>query len=105
MKKVLKIVGIILLIIVVMIAGFAIYINARGIPSYEAKDPGVTVHSDSSMEANGRRLSDMLCKNCHYNEATGKLRPRNFRPRHCTIWRSLFTKHHARQRLWHWKLD
>lgn len=73
MKKFLKIVGIILLVIIVMIGGAALFISVRGIPHYEAKDPGVTVKGDSAMVANGKRMAEMLCQNCHLSPATGKL--------------------------------
>lgn len=77
MRKVLKIIGIILGVIVLLLLVAYIVISVRGIPSYEAKDPQVTVHGDSLMVANGRRMADMLCKDCHLNQATGKLTGKN----------------------------
>src|SRR5580765_7794497 len=73
MRKFLRIVGIILGIVVIALIAFLIYIEVRGIPSYQAKDPGITVQIDSAKIANGKRLDEMLCKNCHYNPSTDKL--------------------------------
>lgn len=70
--KALKIIGIILGMVVLVVIAFALYVNLRGIPHYEAEDPGVTVTIDSAKIANGKRLSSMLCKDCHYNPATDK---------------------------------
>jgi mono/diheme cytochrome c family protein len=75
--KALKIIGIILGMVLLVIAAFAMYINVRGIPHYDAEDPGVTIAPDSAMAANGKRLVSMLCKDCHYNAATDKLTGRN----------------------------
>src|SRR5215510_11408386 len=75
MKKILKIVGILLLIVVVVIASGALYINIDGIPKYPnlVKDPGITVKGDSVMLANGERLASMLCVQCHLNRETNLL--------------------------------
>src|SRR6478672_6353354 len=75
MKKILKIIGIILLVIVVAIGAFALYINVDGIPKYPklVKDPGITVKGDSAMLMNGERLASMLCVNCHLNAETNVL--------------------------------
>jgi hypothetical protein len=73
MKLILKILGIAVLVAVVGVIAFVIFIEVRGIPHYEARVPDVTIKSDSAMVANGGRLAKMLCKECHYNPATGKL--------------------------------
>lgn len=75
--KILKIAGIILGTIILIVVAFALYISLRGIPHYEAKDPGITVVSDSAKVANGKRLASMLCVDCHYNPATDKFTGRN----------------------------
>jgi hypothetical protein len=77
MKKILKILGILILIVVIGIGALALYINIKGIPKYTPHDPGATVQSDSAKIANGRRLADMLCKQCHLNPSTDKLTGRN----------------------------
>lgn len=65
MKKVLKILGIILgvVLLIVIIGAATIYFG--GIPSYEAKSPELTVQGDSAMIAEGKRIASMLCANCH----------------------------------------
>lgn len=75
--KILKIIGIILGFALIVILAFALFIHFRGIPHFEAKDPGITITRDSAMEANGKRLASMLCKDCHYNPATDKFTGRN----------------------------
>ena len=72
MKKLFKILGILILIIVIGAGAFALYISIKGIPKYKPEDPGATVQSDSAKVANGRRLADMLCRQCHWNPATDK---------------------------------
>jgi hypothetical protein len=73
MKTVLKVIGVLLVIVVVIgLVGFS-YIEISGIPSYEAHDPGVTVHGDSAMVANGERMATMLCAECHLNKETNRL--------------------------------
>ncbi|MBA3647162.1 MAG: c-type cytochrome [Chitinophagales bacterium] len=77
MKKFLKVFGIILFIIVIVVIAFISYLEVKGIPSYEAKDPGIKVQSDSAKIANGKRLSEMLCRQCHYNDVTDKFSGKN----------------------------
>ncbi len=72
MKKILKYLGILILIVVIGIGAFALYINIKGIPKYKPADPGVTVQSDSAKIANGKRLADMLCLQCHRNPSTNQ---------------------------------
>lgn len=73
MKKVLRVIGVVIvLLILAALAGFS-YIEISGIPSYDAKDPGVTVHGDSLMVANGARIASMLCVQCHYNKDNNRL--------------------------------
>ena len=77
MKKILKIPGILILIVVLGLGAFALYINIKGIPKYTPQDPGTTVQSDTAKIANGRRLADMLCRQCHSNLSGDKLTGRN----------------------------
>jgi mono/diheme cytochrome c family protein len=72
MKKVLKILGIILGVIVVVVLLGAATIHFGGIPSYEVKAPDLKVEADSAMIAEGKRIAGMLCANCHRGE-DGKL--------------------------------
>jgi len=75
MKKILKILGVLILIAVVVIGAIALYIDISGIPKYPelVKDPGITVKGDSAMLMNGERLASMLCVQCHLNKETNML--------------------------------
>lgn len=73
MKKALKILGILIGIIVLLLLAGGIFINARGIPSYEVKAPQVNIQPDSAMVANGARLVNMVCAECHRGENTRAL--------------------------------
>ena len=73
MKKVLKILGLILGLLILIVAGAAAWIGLSPIPSYENKAPKeFTVTSDSAAIAEGARMASMLCVGCHESE-DGKL--------------------------------
>jgi cytochrome c2 len=65
MKKILKILAILIGIGVLAGGGFAAWVSIRGIPSYPVAPPDLTVKPDSAMVAEGQRLAEMVCKNCH----------------------------------------
>ena len=65
MKKVLKIIGKILLVIVGLLLIVAAYINFSGIPSYEVNAPDLKIEYDSTRIARGAHLASMICANCH----------------------------------------
>lgn len=73
MKKALKIGGIVLGALLVLILGFAVFVNARGIPTYEV--PQVEYQAVASPEAlaRGKKLVSMLCAGCHMDPKTRKL--------------------------------
>lgn len=73
MKKVLKRVGILLLIIAALVACGAAYINFSGIPSYEVQS--IKYQSVSSPESiqRGKKLVSMLCAGCHTNRSKDNL--------------------------------
>lgn len=72
MKKVFRYLLIIMLVIVVLIVGFAAFISVRGIPKYKAEQINLNVVPTEARLAKGQKLASMLCKGCHYNEVTGK---------------------------------
>jgi mono/diheme cytochrome c family protein len=72
MRKLLKILGIILGVIVLLLAIGAATVHFGGIPAYEVKAPDLKIQADSAMIAEGKRLSAMVCNNCHIG-ANGKL--------------------------------
>ena len=63
MKKILKVLGIVILVALVVMGALALYISIDGIPRYPklVKDPGITIEGDSVMLATGERLASMLC--------------------------------------------
>ncbi|MEX2589887.1 MAG: cytochrome c [Chitinophagales bacterium] len=73
MKKLLKILGVfVMLIVVVLLAGLA-YINFKGIPSYAVEKVDYqAVITPQSIER-GKKLTMMLCAGCHKNYNTGRL--------------------------------
>ena len=74
MKKLLKIIGILLLIVIVAVGGFIAFIAIRGIPSYEVNVPNIPqVEVTPERVARGEKISSMLCRSCHFNSETGKL--------------------------------
>lgn len=73
MKKLLKWVGIILGVIVLCIAGFAMYVQFSGIPSYPIQQVTLQVESTPEKVARGRKLAQMLCVACHFDPQTKQL--------------------------------
>src|SRR5262245_52955918 len=74
MKKFLKIIGILLLLVVVVIGGFASFISIRGIPKYDVKVPAIPkVQVTPERAARGKKIASMLCRHCHFSSETGKL--------------------------------
>lgn len=73
MKKLLKFLGITLLVIALFLAGFAIFVNARGIPSYETKKVDFQVKISPESIDRGRKLVRMLCAGCHLDPNTNRL--------------------------------
>lgn len=73
MKKILKISGIALLILLIIGVIAAFYINYKGIPSYEVEKIEYKIYSTPSGVKRGKKLAMMLCVNCHSNPKTGNL--------------------------------
>jgi len=72
MKKFLKALLIIIVILVVAVGICASYISMRSIPKYAVKKIDVKVESTAARVERGTKLASMLCRNCHYNDATHK---------------------------------
>ena len=72
MKKVLKVLGILIGILVILGAAGAAYIHFNGIPTYEVKAVEIKVTPDSTMLAEGKRLATLVCNQCHM-APSGKL--------------------------------
>jgi len=73
MKKTFKFLGIAVLIVVLFIAGFAIYISSKGIPSYPVEEVSYKATITPESIARGKKLASMLCAGCHMNNETRKL--------------------------------
>jgi mono/diheme cytochrome c family protein len=71
MKKVIKIIGIVIGSIILLLIIAAAYINFSGMPNYEVNAPDLTVTVDSVSVAEGYRMAQMTCFQCHMSE--GKL--------------------------------
>ncbi|RYY40446.1 MAG: cytochrome c [Chitinophagaceae bacterium] len=72
MKKVLRYLGILLLVLIVLVGLFASYISIRGIPAYTAEKVELHVDATKARLAQGQKLASMLCRNCHLDANTNK---------------------------------
>ena len=75
MKKLLKIVGIILGVVLLAVLGFISYISIDGIPTYEPGKLEMKVEVTPERVAKGQKMASVLCVECHSNEdgiLTGK---------------------------------
>lgn len=59
-------------IIIVALGGF-LFIEVRGIPSYEVQKLDYKVEITPARVERGKKLAQLLCANCHKNPATGNL--------------------------------
>lgn len=73
MKKAFRYLLIILLILVVLLGGFATFIAVRGIPHSTAENVTLKVSLTPQRIERGRQLSTMLCNDCHMDAGTGRL--------------------------------
>jgi cytochrome c2 len=72
MKRLLKILGIIVGLVVLVVAASASYIHFSGIPSYEPGNITMKVEVTPERVAKGQKIASMLCVECHADES-GKL--------------------------------
>lgn len=73
MKKVLKILGLGLATIVVILIVTLVVINSSDIPSYEVETIAFEHKSSPEAIVRGKKLTQMLCANCHMDRSTRKL--------------------------------
>ncbi len=92
MKKVLKVLLVIVIVVAVLVGGFALFISMRGVPYYKAKDPGIKIVSDSGRIERGRVLANMLCADCHMNPNTRKLTGYDMNPNHQLPFGGMFSQ-------------
>lgn len=72
MKKVIKWLLIIVGIIVLLLGITALIIWLKPLPKYTAEKINLKIDYTPQRVENGTRLAAMLCKNCHYSDATSK---------------------------------
>lgn len=73
MKKILKVIGVLLAVVILLVICMATFISIRGIPKYEVHVPNIpNVEVTTSRVAQGERIASMLCRDCHYNPETQK---------------------------------
>ncbi len=73
MKKLFKYLGIGIGVIIVILLCVALFIQVRGIPNYEVEKINFEFKSTPESIERGKKLSLLLCSNCHTNPETGKL--------------------------------
>ena len=74
MKKVFKIIGIVLGIVILAVIVFVVFISIRGTGSYAVNVPDIPkVEITPERVVRGEKIAAMLCRNCHFNKETGKL--------------------------------
>lgn len=73
MKKVLKYIGLAVAVLILVIAGWLLYIASSDIPTYETQAVDFTLKSSPEAIERGAKLASMLCASCHLNAETGRL--------------------------------
>ena len=59
--------------VAVLAGGFALFIHLRGIPSYPTQKINLRVESTPERIANGRKIVNLLCAECHFDQGTNRL--------------------------------
>ena len=69
MKKFLKILGVLILLVALIIGGFAAFISIRGIPKFEANVPEIPkIEVTPERVEKGKKIESMLCNSCHFDK-------------------------------------
>lgn len=79
MKKILKVLLILIAIVAVIAGILATYISLRSIPHYTAEKKDIKVEVTPERVERGAKMASMLCKHCHYNDATQKFTGREMK--------------------------
>lgn len=96
MKKFLKVLGILLGLLLLVVVIAYLYINTKGIPSYEPQTMAFKASGTPQAIARGEKLANMLCAGCHLNNETHTLsgkRMQDAPPEFGTIYSANITKH------------
>ncbi len=59
--------------VILFVAGFALFINFRGIPYYSVKTVSMKVDYTPTRFERGKKLVHLLCADCHLDQQTGRL--------------------------------
>lgn len=73
MRRLLKILGVVLLVIIGVGATGFVFVNSGDIPSYDVQTVAFNASHSPEAIARGEKLVTMLCANCHIDRKTGKL--------------------------------
>lgn len=73
MKKILRYLLYLIGAVLIFIAGFALFIQVKGIPKYEPKEIAMVVNATPDKVLQGKKLAEMLCVKCHLDANTGLL--------------------------------
>ncbi len=95
MKKLLKILGILLGVLVLAIACTAAWINFTDLPTNPVKNLDIQIPTDSTSIAHGAKIARTMCAGCHASES-GKWEGKLFLPKSAgmgEIWSGNITRH------------
>src|SRR5688572_30331296 len=73
MKTVLRFLAFLVIGLVVIAGGFALYVHLSGIPRYTPEPVTLDVEVTPERVERGKRHASMLCAGCHMNPTTGAL--------------------------------
>jgi len=75
MRKVIKLLGILVGVVVLTVAGFAVWVQARGIPTYDVPPVpvAVAVSTTPAQLELGHKIVQASCADCHLNKQTNAL--------------------------------
>src|SRR6478609_8199849 len=72
MRKIFKTLLLIIIVVIAIIGLLAAYIGVRSMPNYPVQKISIKVDVTPQRVEKGAKLASMLCRTCHYNEATQK---------------------------------
>jgi len=73
MRRILKIVGLLVVALVVLVAAFLVYVQVDGIPRYPVEKVAFKADPTPERIERGKKLAGVLCANCHINPTTRQL--------------------------------
>lgn len=79
MRKLFKTLLIIIIVLIAIIGLIAAYIGVRSMPNYPVQKLSIKVDVTPQRVEKGTKLASMLCRNCHYNDATQKFTGRELK--------------------------